>query len=90
MVKGPGGILEGIRPGGIYIDMSTCGPDLIWSFEPLFNQKGVHVMDTPVLRSSLDARDRGVIVMAGGDRDIFDRLHLILAAFVDKVVYAED
>jgi len=90
VVTGPGGILEGIRSGGIYMAMSTCGPDFIRSLEPVFNQKGVHVMDTPVLRSLLDARDRGVIVMAGGDRDIFDRLHPILDAFVDKVVYAED
>ena len=88
VVKGPEGILEGIRPGGIYMDMSTCGPDLIRSLEPLFKQKGAHLMDTPVLSSPLDALDRGLIVMAGGDRDIFDRLHPILDAFADKVVYA--
>ena len=88
VVKGPEGILEGIRPGGIYMDMSTCGPDLIRSLEPLFKQKGAHVMDTPVLSSPLDALDRGLIVMAGGDREIFDRLHPILDAFADKVVYA--
>jgi len=88
VVTGPEGILEGIRPGGIYMDMSTCGPDLIRSLEPLFKQKGAHVMDTPVLSSPLDALDRGLIVMAGGDRDIFDRLHPILDTFADKVVYA--
>lgn len=87
VVKGPEGILEGIRPGGIYMDMSTCGPDLIRSLEPLFKQKGAHLMDTPVLSSPLDAFDRGVIVMAGGERDIFERLRLILDALAEKVVY---
>ena len=62
------------------MDMSTCGPDLIRSLEPLFKQKGAHLMDTPVLSSPLDAFDRCVIVMAGGEREIFDRLRPILDA----------
>ena len=88
VVTGPEGILEGIRPGGIYLDISTCGPNLIRSLEPLFQQKGAHLLDTPVLSSPRDAPDRSVIVMVGGDRAIFERLRLILEAFADKVVYA--
>ena len=65
VVKGPEGILEGIQPGGIYLDMSTCGPDLIRRLEPLFRDKGAHVMDSPVLSSPQDAIDRGVILMVG-------------------------
>ena len=88
VVTGPEGILEGIRSGGIYMDISTCGPNLIRSLEPLFQQKGAHVLDTPVLSSPRDARDRGLILMVGGDRAIFDRLQPMLDAFADKVVYA--
>ena len=88
VVTGPEGILEGIRPGGIYLDISTCGPNLIRSLEPLFQQKGAHVLDTPILSSPRDAPDRSVIVMVGGDQVIFDRLHPILESFADKVVYA--
>ena len=88
VVTGPEGILEGIRPGGIYLDISTCGPNLIRSLEPLFQQKGAHLLDTPVLSSPRDAPDRSVIVMVGGDRTIFERLRPILDAFADKVVYA--
>ena len=88
VVTGPKGILEGIRPGGIYLDMSTCGPNLIRSLEPLFQQKGAHLLDTPILSSPRDVPDRDLIVMVGGDRAIFDRLQPILEAFADKVVYA--
>ena len=88
VVTGPEGILEGIRPGGIYMDMSTCGPNLIRSLELLFQRKGAHVLDTPVLSSPLDAQNRKVIVMVGGDRAIFDRLVPILDSFADKVVFA--
>ena len=88
VVTGPQGVLEGIRPGAIYMDISTCGPNLIRSLEPLFQQKGAHVLDTPILSSPRDAPDRSVIVMVGGDRAIFDRLYPMLVAFADKVVYA--
>ena len=88
VVTGPEGILEGIRPGGIYLDISTCGPNLIRSLEPLFQQEGAHVLDTPILSSPRDALDRGLIVMVGGDRAIFERLQPILNTFSDKVVYA--
>ena len=75
VVTGPEGVLEGIRPGGIYMDISTCGPNLIRSLEPLFQQKGAHALDTPILSSPRAAPDRSAIVMVGGERDIFDRLH---------------
>ena len=88
VVTGPDGILEGIRRGGIYLDMSTCNPDLLRGLEPRFLEKGANVLDAPVLSSPLDAVDRGVIVMVGGDRAIFDRLRPMLDAFADKVVYA--
>ncbi len=88
VVKGSEGILQGIRPGAIFMDMSTCGPDVVRGLEPLFKEKGAHVMDTPVLSSPLTAADRGVIVMVGGDRAVFDRLRPMLDVFADKVVYA--
>ena len=79
---------QGIRPGAIFMDMSACGPDVVRGLEPLFKEEGAHVMDTPVLSSPLTAADRGVIVMVGGDRAVFDRLRPMLDVFADKVVYA--
>ena len=88
VVTGPEGVLEGIRPGSIYMDMSTCNPSLLRELEPLFQQKGVHVVDAPVLSSPLDAVDRGVTVMVGGEKAVFDRLKPMLDAFADHVIYA--
>ena len=90
VITGPGGILEGIKDGAIYLDLSTCGPDLLRGLEPEFSRKGVHVMDSPVLSSPVDAITRQVIVMVGGEQNIFERVHPILDAFADKVVYAGD
>ena len=88
VVNGPGGILEGISNGSTYLDLSTCGPDLVRRLEPLFHQKGAYVMDAPVLSSPSDAVHRRLIVMVGGERAVYDRVRPILDAFADKVVYA--
>ena len=87
VVDGRDGILEGIKQGAVYLDLSSCGPDLLRRLEPKFRQQGAHLMDTPVLSSPARAIDRSLIVMAGGERDVFERVRPLLEAFADKVVY---
>ncbi len=84
---GSGGLLEGIKEGAIYLDLSTCGPELVQRLEPMFLRKGARIMDVPVLSSPPRAADRSLIAMAGGRREDFDRVLPVLEAFADKVVY---
>jgi len=84
----PEGLLEGIREGSVYLDLSTCGPDLVRHLEPMFRQKGAHVMDAPVLSSPTRAVMRSLIVMVGGERAVYERIQPMLGAFADKVIYA--
>ena len=87
VATGREGVLEGIKPGAIYLDLSTCGPDLLRQLEPMFRERGAQIMDTPVLSTPVWAVDRNLIVMAGGERAVFDRVHPVLDALADKVVY---
>ena len=84
---GPQGILEGIKEGGIYLDISTAGPVLMRRLEPFFRQKGAHVLDAPVMSSPPIATERHMIVMVGGEREVFHRVHPILSTFSDQVMY---
>lgn len=88
VATGKGGVLEGIKPGGIYVDLSTSRPTLIRQIEPLFRQKGAHVIDAPVSGGKTGAATRNLAVMVGGEREIFERIKPILDAFGDKVFYA--
>jgi 3-hydroxyisobutyrate dehydrogenase len=88
VATGTGGVLEGIKPGGIYIDLSTSRPTLIRRLEPLFRQKGAHVLDAPVSGGKTGAATRNLAVMVGGERAIYERIRPILDAFGDKVFYA--
>ena len=85
---GAGGVLEGIREGGIYVDLSTSRPTLIRQIEPQFRAKGAHVLDAPVSGGKSGAASRNLAVMVGGEREIFERIKPLLDAFGDKVFYA--
>lgn len=85
---GARGILEGIKPGGIYVDLSTSRPTLIRTIEPQFRAKGAHVLDAPVSGGKSGAATRNLAVMVGGERAIYERIKPILDAFGDKVFYA--
>jgi len=85
---GANGILEGIRPQSVYIDISTSPPSLIRRLEPLFRAKGAFVLDAPVASGQPGAA-RGIHeVMVGGDKEIFERVKPVLRAFGDQVLHA--
>ena len=85
---GAGGVLEGIKAGSIYVDLSTSRPTLIRQIEPIFREKGAYVLDAPVSGGKTGAANRNLAVMVGGDREIFDKIKPVLDAFGDKVFYA--
>src|SRR5262245_15427209 len=85
---GRDGIIEGIRPGSVYVDISTSPPSLLRRLEPLFRARGAHVLDAPVASGQPGAA-RGIHeVMVGGDKNIFERAKPVLEAFGDQVLHA--
>ena len=87
VITGREGLLAGIKRGSIYLDLSTCGPDLLRGLEHKFQEKGAYLMDTPVLSTPAWAAEGKLIVMAGGEKEVFDRVHALLETFSNKVVY---
>jgi 3-hydroxyisobutyrate dehydrogenase len=88
VARGRNGILEGIKRGSIYVDISTSPPSLIRRLEPMFRVKEAFVLDAPVASGQPGAA-RGIHeVMVGGEREIFERVKPILSAFGDQVLYA--
>ena len=85
---GDGGVLEGIRPGSVYVDLSSSRPTLIREIEPQFRRKGAYVLDAPVSGGKTGAASGNLAVMVGGDREIYERIKPVLDSFGDKVFYA--
>lgn len=84
---GAGGVLEGMRAGGVYIDMSTSSPTLIRSIAERFADKGASVLDAPVSGGPVGARTGRLAVMVGGDRAVYERVKPALDAIGDRVGY---
>jgi 3-hydroxyisobutyrate dehydrogenase-like beta-hydroxyacid dehydrogenase len=87
VVFGPAGVLSSIRGGQIVLDVSTVHPQTSRRQAEAYAKKGVEFMDTPVFGSRDEAARGGLWVLAGGKREVFDRIRPILAAMGETVHY---
>jgi 2-hydroxy-3-oxopropionate reductase len=71
---GPNGVMEGIRPGSIYIDMSTISPTVAVKMAEAGKEKGVNVLDAPVSGGDVGAQQGTLSIMVGGDGNIFNEM----------------
>ena len=84
---GPQGLLSGIRPGSIYVDLSTDRPSLLRKIASMFSEKGAHVLDAPVSGGVPGAISGNLAIMVGGEKQIYDQIKPVLDSMGDKVVY---
>ena len=81
------GILEGSKPGSIFIDLSSNSVSLVRRMHAIFEAKGVHMLDAPVSGGVTGARSGRLAVMVGGDEAVYQRVKAVLDDFGDNVVY---
>jgi 3-hydroxyisobutyrate dehydrogenase-like beta-hydroxyacid dehydrogenase len=75
---GPEGIVAGIRPGTIYIDMSTIDPGTTRKVGAAIAKKGAAMIDSPVGKTA-DAAVAGTLtLMVGGASEIIARCRPVL------------
>lgn len=87
---GPQGIIEGIRKGAVYVDISTGGPDLIRRIAAEFRKKGAWAVDAPVSIGQPGAAPGIHEIMVGAERSIFERILPILKTYGDQIIHAGD
>jgi len=77
-VLGPDGIIEGIKPGSVYIDMSTIDPQTTQRVGARIAAKGAHMIDSPVGKTAEHAVAGTLTLMVGGPAEIVARVRPIL------------
>jgi 2-hydroxy-3-oxopropionate reductase len=80
VVLGPQGVIEGVKSGLIYVDMSTISPLISQKIGKALAGRGVEMLDAPVSGGERGAIDGVLSIMVGGDRATFDRVLPILQA----------
>ncbi len=73
VVLGEGGVIEGIKEGSLFIDMSTIAPSTAKSVYEKMQEKGVEALDAPVSGGQVGAESGTVSFMVGGSEQAFQR-----------------
>jgi 2-hydroxy-3-oxopropionate reductase len=89
-VLGPGGILEGAKPGMILIDMSSIAPRVSREIFAKAQSKGVVMLDAPVSGGEPKAIDGKLAIMVGGPADAFEQVKDILGVMGSTVTRVGD
>lgn len=64
---GAGGVIEGLAPGGLYIDMSTVDPETTRKVGAAMAARGIRMIDAPVGRTVDNAYAGTLSIMVGGE-----------------------
>ena len=87
VVAGPGGVLAGIAPGKIFIDMSTVSPAISRELADRVRAKGGEMVDAPVSGSVITLEQGKLSVMVGGRPDTFEVVKPLLLDLGPKVTH---
>jgi 3-hydroxyisobutyrate dehydrogenase-like beta-hydroxyacid dehydrogenase len=85
--QGEKGVVAGIRPGKGYVDMSTVAPETSQVVATAVRDAGGLFLEAPVSGSKKPAEDGTLVILAAGDRPLFDQAQPALEAVGKKIVY---
>jgi 3-hydroxyisobutyrate dehydrogenase-like beta-hydroxyacid dehydrogenase len=90
IMEGPDGLLAGLGPGKIFVDISTVSPSVSRAFAAKVRAKGADMVDAPVSGSVITLQEGRLSVMVGGRRETFDVIKPVLLDIGPKVTYVGD
>jgi 3-hydroxyisobutyrate dehydrogenase-like beta-hydroxyacid dehydrogenase len=78
VVLGPNGVAEGLKAGGVVIDMSTIDPYTSQEVGAELKKKGIDMVDSPVGKTSEHAATGTLTLMIGGEQAAIDKVKPVL------------
>ena len=87
VTEGSDGILAGLVPGKIFVDMSTASPANTRALAETVAETGASMLDSPVSGTALTVDQGKASLMVGGEHDTFARAKPILEAIGPRVIH---
>ena len=87
VTSGPDGILAGLAPGKVYVDMSTVSPQTSRELAQRVRALDASLLDAPVSGSVTAAEEGTLAIMVGGPRDAFGTVEPLLRQLGRTVTY---
>ncbi|WCK55699.1 NAD(P)-dependent oxidoreductase [Aneurinibacillus sp. Ricciae_BoGa-3] len=80
VVTGDNGIMDYIEAPTVLVDMSTVSPDTSASISEVAKEMGITMIDAPVSGSSNAAQSGSLVILGGGNKEVYDSLKDVFAA----------
>jgi 3-hydroxyisobutyrate dehydrogenase len=90
VILGENGVIEGIHPDAVVIDMSTISPQATRQMAKRLAEKKAHMLDAPVSGGEGGAIAGTLSIMVGGEADILTRCLPILQAMGKNIIHVGD
>ncbi len=87
VILGKNGVIEGIKPDSVVIDMSTISPEATRRIAARLREKGAHMLDAPVSGGEQGAINGTLSIMVGGDAKIFERCQPVFQAMGKNIIH---
>jgi hypothetical protein len=87
IVRGAGGLKEGLRPGSIVVDCSTADPNSTLALAAELAPLGVTLVDAPLSRTPKEAWEGTLDTMVGASPEVFERIKPVLDTWAGRVVH---
>jgi len=71
---GQDGVMDGIRPGTIVVDMSSISPTSTKEFAKKLAAAGAKMLDAPVSGGQVGAQNATLSIMVGGESEVFEQI----------------
>ena len=87
VAQGPNGLLAGLGPGNIYLEMSTVSPASSQELAQQVDDKGARMLDAAVSGSVITLKAGQLSIMVGGDREAYEQVRPVLLDIGPTVNY---
>jgi 3-hydroxyisobutyrate dehydrogenase len=87
VILGPQGVIHGIRPGSLVIDMSTISPEATRTIAAALAERGVDMLDAPISGGSEGAAQGTLSIMVGGQATALQRAMPVLQAMGKRITH---
>src|ERR1700687_3396152 len=87
VMNGPDGMLAAVKPGKIFVDMSTVSPAYSREIAAKVREKSGDMVDAPVSGSVITLQEGKISVMVGGRKETFEKVQPFLLDIGPKVTH---
>ncbi|GAB6945987.1 NAD(P)-dependent oxidoreductase [Vulcanisaeta sp. JCM 16161] len=87
VIAGNDGVINGLRPGSLVIDMSTISPSISIELANTVRSRGGDMVDAPVIGTSIAVERKEIVVLVGGSDEAFNRAKEVLQYTAKTIVH---